>query len=628
LLKCKLSSTILTNEEFKKREVMPLTQALNKITESLHTLYNAIPNKQILGLCNNFQIPIFATLDDKIVYTNDKFLELFPGTEIYNKLLSKKHIAYGSYYYNKETIYSKENFKIFQLIKDNLFNVPNNIVPHALINKDTKILVSNEPLIDFLEITNLSDPNYLSDFVSDSSKELILNHLTKAKKNYPLEIKINNQDNSTALMYPVKIEDEDLYHCYFLNITEYKNIEMHLIHSQKMQAIGQLSGGIAHDFNNLLTAMLGFCDLLLLKHPAGDPSFAEIMQIKQNSNRAANLVRQLLALSRKQVLKPKILDLTDIIAELSHLIRRLIGCDIKLNIIHARDLYQVKVDQGQIEQVIINLVVNAKDAIVASGKAGTITISTKNVTIKHNEKIHRDLISPTPNDKMPAGQYILLEVSDTGTGISKKIKDKIFEPFFSTKSIGAGTGLGLSTVYGIINQMGGHIYIHSQEGVGSKFFIYLKAFINQDNQEAESMQASETQLKQQDLTGNATILLVEDEAPVRMFTTHALSNKGYRVLEASNGDEALSLMKSEGHNIDIIITDVIMPGINGPSLISTIHKTHPKVKVIFISGYAEEAFSDTYGIERSEDFNFLSKPFTLQQLATKVKDVLGTKVKL
>jgi two-component system cell cycle sensor histidine kinase/response regulator CckA len=425
-----------------------------------------------------------------------------------------------------------------------------------------------------------------------------------------------NQDNTFVTSHSTTIGS---FSClYLFNITRYKSLEMHMAHSQKMQAVGQLAGGISHDFNNLLTAILGFCDLLLMKHPAGDPSFAEIMQIKQNSNRAANLVRQLLALSRKQVLKPKIIDLSETIAELANLIRRLIGENIELDIIYSNNLKPIKVDQGQLEQVIINLVVNARDAIFKykTGK-GKITLSTKNVVIKSESDIDKKFKSPE-GEKILPGEYVVISVIDNGIGIPQNIINKIFEPFFSTKALGAGTGLGLSTVYSILKQAGGMIYLASQENHGTIFDIYLKA--EQTNIVEKEETNMELSLVTKDLTGNATILLVEDEIPVRMFCTHALTNKGHKIIEATSGEEALEIFNKNKEKIDLIISDVIMPGITGPALIAEIRKTNPNVKVIFMSGYAEEAFSKENDLQ---DFHFLSKPFTLNQLAKTVKDVLS-----
>lgn len=403
---------------------------------------------------------------------------------------------------------------------------------------------------------------------------------------------------------------------YLIDITEQKNLELRFSHSQKMQAVGQLAGGIAHDFNNLLTAMIGFCDLLLMRHPAGDQSFADIMQIKQNANRAANLVRQLLAFSRRQTLQPKVLDITDVLAELSNLIRRLIGENIELKMQHGRDLGHLRADQGQLEQVLINLAVNARDAMT---NGGILTINTGRTRVNASNPLPRDFVAPSEEDTtLPDGDYIQVDVTDTGHGIPKTILQKIFEPFFSTKAVGSGTGLGLSTVYGIIKQTGGYVYVNSREGEGTTFSLYFPVVSAQEataKSDAESSEKSSTT----DLTGTGTILLVEDEAPVRLFAARALRNKGYTVLEADCAETAIDLMAHHGTDVQVIVTDVIMPGMNGPTMIDKITPQFPNVKVIFISGYAEDVFVNNYGSERS--FNFLAKPFTLKQLASKIKEV-------
>ena len=403
-------------------------------------------------------------------------------------------------------------------------------------------------------------------------------------------------------------------------VNEAKDLNMRFAHSQKMQAVGQLAGGVAHDFNNLLTAMIGFCDLLLMRHPAGDQSFADIMQVKQNANRAANLVRQLLAFSRRQTLQPKVLDLTDVLAELSNLIRRLIGENIELKMIHGRDIGHVRADQGQLEQVLINLAVNARDAMTGGG---ALTIRTSMTMIDRAHPLPRDLIAPAEEDtNIPDGKYVLIEVIDTGCGIPKAILQKIFEPFFSTKAVGSGTGLGLSTVFGIIKQTGGYVYVNSKENEGTNFSLFFPSVAPQEvaaaaQAEHESVERSASA----DLTGNGTILLVEDETPVRIFAARALKNKGYTILEADCGETAIELMNKHGNEVEVIVTDVIMPGMNGPTMIDKVTVQYPNVKVIFISGYAEDIFVNNYGTERS--FNFLAKPFTLKQLASKIKDVLG-----
>ncbi len=395
-----------------------------------------------------------------------------------------------------------------------------------------------------------------------------------------------------------------------LDTTEQRNLEVQFAQSQKMQAVGQLAGGIAHDFNNLLTAMIGFCDLLLLRHKPGEESFADVMQIKQNANRAANLVRQLLAFSRQQTLEPKVLNITDVLAELNHLLRRLIGENIELNMVHGRALGLVRVDQGQFEQVIINLVVNARDAMTTGG---TLTVQTSNISA--SDPIRRG------HELMPAGNYVLTEVIDTGEGISKENQGRIFEPFYSTKEVGSGTGLGLSTVYGIVKQTGGFIFVDSSPGKGAKFSIYIPRHDPEAQVAGPPVaQAEEEEEDRRDLTGVGTVLLVEDEDAVRLFGARALRNKGYQVLEAPSGEEALQIIQEGGESIDLLITDVVMPNMDGPTLIRHVREIRPEMKVICISGYAEDAFRKR--VDRGTDIHFLPKPFSLQQLAGKVKDVM------
>lgn len=436
-----------------------------------------------------------------------------------------------------------------------------------------------------------------------------------------LEISLTNQEQLIVSTYFSKYTGQNgdaRIAVYIIDVTEQKNLELRFSHSQKMQAVGQLAGGIAHDFNNLLTAMIGFCDLLLMRHPAGDQSFADIMQIKQNANRAANLVRQLLAFSRRQTLQPKILDITDVLAELSNLIRRLIGENIELKMQHGRDLGHLRADQGQLEQVLINLAVNARDAM-ANG--GILTIRTTRTVINAENPLSRDFVAPSEEDTtLPHGDYIHVEVIDTGTGIPKEILQKIFEPFFSTKAVGSGTGLGLSTVYGIIKQTGGYVYVHSKENEGTNFSLFFPSVAAQEVAAQKDHESAE-KAANVDLTGTGTILLVEDEAPVRLFAARALRNKGYTILEADCAETAIELIGQHGHEVEVIVTDVIMPGMNGPTMIEKISPQFPNIKVIFISGYAEDIFVNNYGSERS--FNFLAKPFTLKQLASKIKEVVG-----
>ena len=340
-----------------------------------------------------------------------------------------------------------------------------------------------------------------------------------------------------------------------------------------MQAVGQLAGGVAHDFNNLLTAMIGFCDLLLLRFQPGDPSFADIMQIQQNANRAANLVRQLLAFSRQQTLQPRVLNITDVLVDLSHLLRRLIGENIELKVVHGRDLGRVKVDQGQFEQVVINLAVNARDAMPAGG---ILTIRTSN--IRCDEARRRG------HEVMPAGDYVLIEVVDTGVGIAGDNLARIFDPFFSTKELGSGTGLGLSTVYGIVKQTGGFVFVDSNPGQGAAFEIYLPRYQAAAQRHWTPASTLPSPPTGKDLTGCGTVLLVEDEDPVRKFGARALRNKGYKVIEAESGEAALDVIRNAADKIDLLITDVVMPRLDGPALVREVREMRSDIKVIFHLG--------------------------------------------
>jgi two-component system cell cycle sensor histidine kinase/response regulator CckA len=394
---------------------------------------------------------------------------------------------------------------------------------------------------------------------------------------------------------------------YAVDTTENKALEVQLGQAQKMQAIGQLAGGVAHDFNNVLTAIIGFSDLLLTRHKPTDPAFADIMNIKQNANRAANLVRQLLAFSRRQTLRPEVMNLTDVLSDLGNLLRRLLGEKIDLKILHGRDLGLVRIDLNQFEQTIINLAVNARDAMP---KGGTLTIRTANIPEAESGNI-----SPL----MPAGDYLLCEVEDTGQGIPAEIRDKIWEPFFSTKEVGKGTGLGLSTVYGFVKQTGGFIFCDSEVERGTVFRMYLPRHKPEAQVAEAEVKEEKKETKRADLTGKGTILLVEDEDAVRSFASRALKSRGYSVLEADSGERALEVIET-GQKIDLILSDVVMPSMDGPTLLRELRKRGNMTKVIFISGYAEDAFQKN--LEGQTDFAFLPKPFTLKQLAETVKDVM------
>ncbi len=379
-----------------------------------------------------------------------------------------------------------------------------------------------------------------------------------------------------------------------------KTLEAQFVQSQKMQAIGQLAGGVAHDFNNLLTAIRGHCDLLMLRHDRGDPDYADLDQISQNVNRAAALVGQLLAFSRKQTLRLETLNLRDTLADLTHLLNRLVGERVTLTIRHESALKAIRADKRQLEQVIMNLVVNARDAMP---NGGDILVTSGNVVLPEGLAKGRFTL--------PKGEYVRITVEDEGTGISPENLDKIFEPFFTTKRTGEGTGLGLSTVYGIVKQTGGYICCDSVVGKGTCFSLYFPAHDLIANQPAPqpvvaiaSAPASERP---------ATVLLVEDEAPVRAFAARALKLKGYDVLEAESAEEALDIIQSSNDGIDLFITDVVMPGMDGPSWVRLARQTHPQTPVIFMSGYTEGIFAE--GDEPIGNSAFLAKPFTLAELA-------------
>lgn len=483
-----------------------------------------------------------------------------------------------------------------------------------LVDGEGKIKDINNAMSNMLgaNIKILEDKN-LKDIVSAETQVETLAAIAKVEKGRrmeaPLEVALqfNGDQAISAQMHARRVKESDDVVLHFIDLTEQKDLEAQFVQSQKMQAIGQLAGGVAHDFNNLLTAIIGFCDLLLLRHKPGDPSFGDIMQIKQNSNRAANLVRQLLAFSRQQTLRPKVHDITDILTELSHLIRRLIGANIELDVLHGSDLGLIKVDVGQMEQVLINMAVNARDAMESGGK---LTIKTENYENKKTVK--------RGDEDMPPGQWLMISVSDTGCGISEENLSRILEPFFTTKDVGQGTGLGLATVYGIIRQTGGYLDVKSKEGEGTTFSIYLPV-LSADEQEEEEEAAPKIEEAPADLTGTARILLVEDEEAVRAFSTRALVNKGYDVIGAECGENAIDVLANEENKeIDLLITDVMMPNMDGPTLAQRLRQDSPNLRIVFISGYSEDKLKEHMG----EGISFLPKPFTLKQLAEKVKEAL------
>lgn len=436
---------------------------------------------------------------------------------------------------------------------------------------------------------------------------------------------------------------------YLIDATKQKSLELQFAQAQKMQAVGQLAGGVAHDFNNLLTAMIGFTDLLLQRHGVGDPSFADLIQIKQNANRAAGLVRQLLAFSRKQPLQPKLIDVTENFVELSHMLKRILGEQTTLKFHHGTELGYIRVDPVQFSQVIINLAVNAKDAMDGHG---SLTIKTHTDILTENYQFGDDIIKP--------GEFVVIEVTDTGCGIPPENLTRIFDPFFSTKQnvVGSGTGLGLAMVYGIVRQTEGFIKVNSKLGVGTTFAIYLPRFENDPEAETEAENkeivtgsdgtpilavkekiAPPVSINQKIIvglnvsnaidrglasvskdSGSVRILFVEDEDSVRTFGIRALKKKGYDVTDCSSAEAALDCIATDT-NFTLLITDMVMPGISGAELTKIIKEKIPSIKVILASGYSEEIVRQE--LDNFDDFDFITKPYSLGDLTAKVFDVLN-----
>jgi two-component system cell cycle sensor histidine kinase/response regulator CckA len=484
-------------------------------------------------------------------------------------------------------------------------------IPMIKISTDAKVVQANrlarkllnDPMSGATDLGDLVEGlgRSISDWIADAiagrglSRSEVL-QARKTDKEVYLQVSLSRiEENGNPVLIAV-----------LNDATELKTLEAQFVQSQKMQAIGQLAGGVAHDFNNLLTAISGHCDLLLLRHDQGDPDYGDLMQINQNANRAASLVGQLLAFSRKQNLQPEVLDLRDTLSDLTHLLNRLVGEKVMLSLSHDPGLRPIRADKRQLEQVLMNLVVNARDAMPEGGE---IRIETEGVTLLHD--LERD------RARVIAGDYVVVKVSDVGIGISPDKIHKIFEPFYTTKRVGEGTGLGLSTVYGIVKQSGGFVFVDSIPGQGTCFSLYFPAY---DKHELVGQNTSMQKAKPKTKQGEGIILLVEDEAPVRAFASRALRLRGYTVLEAENAEEALKTLEDEGLKIDVFVTDVIMPGMDGPSWVRKALEKRPDVKVVFVSGYAEEDVVDHQS--KIPNSVFLPKPFSLGDLTATVQKQL------
>ncbi|MCY7271112.1 MAG: response regulator [Sphingomonas bacterium] len=484
----------------------------------------------------------------------------------------------------------------------------------ALVDRDGRFLTMNKAFKVAGGITDDHATVYPGDLVSKDDKAAVADAVRRNARgpamSRDLPIQLNAQPGESVALTVAGLRGlgDAAVLLLLKDNSEEAKLKRQVAQATKMQAVGQLAGGVAHDFNNILTAIIGHCDLMLMRHTPGDSDYDDIQQIKSNSNRAAGLTRQLLAFSRQQTLRPQVLQLPDVVSEVSHLLKRLLGETVQLALKHGRDLFPVRADPGQLEQVIVNLAVNARDAMAGKG-GGTLTIQTYSVKA--------DQVAELGSDILPVADYAALSITDSGTGIAPGVLGKVFEPFFTTKEVGKGTGLGLSTVYGIVKQSGGYIFADSTVGKGTCFTIYLPAH------EAE-VRATKARLpakpKENELWGSGTILLVEDEHMVRTVTERGLTRHGYKVMSASNGEDALELLAS-GEPVDLLISDVVMPVMDGPTMVRAARKDWPDLPILFMSGYAEEQLRKSIDID---NVAFLPKPFSMIELAEAVRVALAT----
>ncbi|WP_404480692.1 ATP-binding protein [Novosphingobium sp. BL-52-GroH] len=487
----------------------------------------------------------------------------------------------------------------------------------AMADRDGRLLFANPAFMRAAGHEQQEPPTYPTDLVVKDDKRALSEAIRRfaqgpaAAGDLAVRLVAQPEDPVSLSLAGVRGLGEAAVLLGLTDTSEEIRLKRQVAQATKMQAVGQLAGGVAHDFNNVLTAILGTCDLMLMRHTPGDSDYDDIQQIRANSNRAASLTRQLLAFSRQQTLRPETLQLPDIVADISQMLRRLIGEKIQLVVTHDRDLGPVRADPTQLEQVIVNLAVNARDAMQSRGDgAGRLVLATRKVTTTDVRAMRSEII--------PAGEYTALIVEDTGGGIPPEILGKIFEPFFTTKEQGKGTGLGLSTVYGIVKQSGGFIFAESEAGKGTRFTVYLPVHHVAPGSAPEIVQAKPEPPPTQ-WAGGGSILLVEDEDPVRIVAERALTRQGYKVTCARDGEEGLELVQ-DGLKFDIVVSDVVMPTMDGPAMAREIRRFAPDLPVLFMSGYAEEQLRKQIGITNAW---FMPKPFSVQQLSEKVGEVLA-----
>ena len=503
---------------------------------------------------------------------------LFPEISIDPQVASLEHLPVALLHLNLEGVILDANIAARKLLS----------------NFDVK----GCPIADLME--GLGRP--INDWLEDTAAG------QKAQKSEFLRLKSSDHEMFLQVTLNSVVEGGEERLVAVLNdATELKTLEAQFVQSQKMQAIGQLAGGVAHDFNNLLTAISGHCDLLLLRHDQGDEDYADLMQINENANRAASLVGQLLAFSRKQTLRPETLDVRDTLSDLTHLLNRLVGEKVTLTLSHDPVLGAIRADKRQLEQVLMNLVVNARDAMPEGGE---IRIVTQALQLKSPLKRNRVTVPP--------GEYVSVKVIDEGTGIPPDLLQKVFEPFYTTKRTGEGTGLGLSTAYGIVKQTGGYIFADSVVGTGTSFLLMFP--VRKPTKPAQPDPVTHTG-RRMPTHGDGVVLLVEDEAPVRAFASRALRLRGYTVIEADSAEAALETLNDDTLEVDVFVTDVVMPGMDGPTWVKKALEARPDVRVVFVSGYSEGAFGGSApSIPHSV---FLQKPFSLNQLTETVHDQIA-----
>ena len=488
----------------------------------------------------------------------------------------------------------------------------------ALIDREGRFIQMNDAFARAADVDPAAPPLYPGDLVVREDKAAVADAIRKftggATHSTDMAVRLRDHpDEPVALSIAGARGLGDAAVLLSLkDNSEESRLKREVAQATKMQAVGQLAGGVAHDFNNILTAIIGHCDLMMMRHSPGDSDYDDIQQVKLNSNRAAGLTRQLLAFSRQQTLRPQILELPDVVSEVSNLLKRLLGETVTLTVKHGRGLGSVRADPGQLEQVVMNLAVNARDAMLTKNPAGggTLTIETLAVSAADVRKLGSDIL--------PIAAYSAIRITDTGIGIPPEIQSKIFEPFFTTKEVGKGTGLGLSTVYGIVKQSGGYIFADSKPGQGAVFTIYLPIHTAGAAPKSGTLAP---RARPGDLWGTGTILLVEDEDMVRAIAERALTRQGYTVLTAENGEVALELLETSDRP-DLLISDVVMPVMDGPAMVRQARERYPDLPILFMSGYAEEQLRKSIDLD---NVAFLPKPFSVQQLAEAARDVLAPK---